>query len=132
MFVGFANCFADSVKGMGSNMVESKYTRVRVNNEIELCEIYEREVKDKIEKAFVKCGVSFFVKWKRDRNAQGETGKYIICVNQFQKQRAEAAIHEILEDANDNVTFVDKRTEKGWLKKFIRNYSNPLAILSKM
>ena len=114
-------------------MVESKYTRVRVNNEIELCDIYEREVKDKIEKAFVKNGVSFFIKWKRERNAQGEAGKYIICVNQLQKQRAEAAIHGILEDANDNVTFVDKKAEEGWLKKIIRNHSyNPLALLSKM
>ena len=118
---------------MVSEMVESKYTRVRVNNEIELCEIYEREVKDKIEKAFVKNGVSFFVKWKRERNSQGEDGRYIICVNQLQKQRAEAAIHEILEDANDNVTFVDKKTEKGWIKRMIRNHTyNPLAILSKM
>lgn len=113
-------------------MVESKYTRVRVNNEIELCEIYEREVKDKIEKAFVKKGVSFFVKWKRERNGQSE-GKYIICVNQLQKQRAEAAIHEILEDANDNITFVDKRVEMGWIKKLFRGQAaNPLAILSKM
>ena len=118
---------------MVSEMVESKYTRVRVNNEIELCEIYEREVKDKIEKAFVKNGVSFFVKWKRERNSQGEDGRYIICVNQLQKQRAEAAIHEILEDANDNVTFVDKKTEKGWIKRMIRNHTyNPLAILNKM
>ena len=73
------------------------------------------------------------MKWKRERNSQGDNGKYIICVNQLQKQRAEADIHEILEDANDNVTFVDKKTEKGWMKRFFRNYvANPLAILSKM
>lgn len=118
---------------MVSDMVESKYTHVCVNNEIELCEIYERKIKDKIEKAFVKNGVSFFVKWKRERNSQKENGKYIICVNQLQKQRAEAAIHEILEDVNDNVTFVDKKTEKGWLGKIFRNHSlSVLAVLSKM
>lgn len=114
-------------------MIESKYTRVRVNHEIELCEIYEREVKDKIEKAFVKSGVSFFVKWKREKNVQGANGKYIICVNQLQKQCAEAAIYEILEDVNDNVTFVDKKNQKGWMKrKFLHHISNPAAILSKM
>lgn len=115
-------------------MVESKYTRVRVNNEIELCEVYEREVKDRIEKAFVRNGVSFFIKWKRERNAQGGTGKYIICVNQHQKQCAEAAIHGILEDVNENVTFVERKKGKGWQiwKQFTAGRSNPSAILSKM
>lgn len=115
-------------------MVESKYTRVRVNNEIELCEVYERKVKDRIEKAFVKNGVSFFIKWKRERNVQGGTGKYIVCVNQHQKQCAEAAIHGILEDVNENVTFVEGRKRRGWQvwKQFFINRSNPLAILSKM
>ena len=68
-------------------MVESKYTRVRVNNEIELCEIYEREVKDRIEKAFVKNGVSFFVKWKRERNSQRGRGSCLgHTASQWQSQ----------------------------------------------
>ncbi len=114
-------------------MVESMYTRVCVNNEIELCEVYEREVKDKIEKAFVKNGVSFFIKWKREKNAAKQEGKYVICVNQLQKQRAEAVIHAILEDANDNVTFVDGKKEKSMIKKMMRSrQTNLLALLSKM
>lgn len=112
-------------------MVESKYTKVRVNNEIELCEVYEREIKDKIEKAFVRNGVSFFIKWKRE---QGGKGRYIICVNQHQKQSAEAAIHGILEDVNEEVTFVEGKNKKGWffLKDFLTRRANSLAILSKM
>jgi len=115
-------------------MVESKYTRIRVNNEIELCEVYEREVKDRIEKALVRSGVSFFIKWKRERNVQGGIGKYIICVNQHQKQCAEAAIHGILEDVNENVTFVEGKKGKGWQtgRQFFAKHGNPLAILSKM
>lgn len=114
-------------------MVESKFTHVCVNNEIELCEIYEREVKDKVEKAFVKNGVSFFVKWKREKNGSNAEGKYIVYVNLHQKQRAEAAIHGILEDANDNVTFVDGQKQKSIFKKLMcRRPTNLLALLSKM
>lgn len=112
-------------------MVESKYTKMRVNNEIELCEVYEREIKDKVEKAFVKSGVSFFIKWKRE---QGGKGKYIICVNQYQKQRAEAAIHGIVDDVNEEVTFVEGRNRKGifFRRLFGENRIKPLALLSKM
>ena len=31
-------------------MVESKYTHVKVNNEIELCEVYDKETKEKVKK----------------------------------------------------------------------------------
>ena len=111
-------------------MVESKYTHVRVNNEIELCEICEREVKDKIEKAFVRNGVSFFIKWKRERSGQRENSKYIIFVNQHQRQRAEAVIHAVLEDANDNVIFADGQVKKRWgVNRLSHNLS---ALLSKM
>lgn len=111
-------------------MVESKYTHVRVNNEIELCEIYEREIKDKIEKAFVRNGVSFFIKWKRERSGPKESSKYVIFINQHQRQRAEAVIHAVLEDANDNVVFVDGQVKKGWgMSRLSHNLS---ALLSKM
>lgn len=112
-------------------MIESKYTRVRVNNEVELCETYEREIKDKIEKAFVRTGVSFFIKWKRERNDRKENGKYIIFVNQYQKQRAEAVIHELLEDVNDDVTFADSRPNKNWKWRKLFQ-AGPSALLSKM
>lgn len=111
-------------------MVDSKYTHMRVNNEIELCEIYEREIKDKVEKAFVRNGVSFFIKWKRERSGPKENSKYLIFVNQHQRQKAEAVIHAVLEDANDNVMFTDGKTKKGWGIKKI--YHNSMALLSKM
>lgn len=111
-------------------MVESKYTHVRVNNEIELCEIIERDIKDKVEKAFVRNGVSFFIKCKRERIGSRDNSKYIIFVNQHQRQKAEAVIHAVLEDANDNVTFTDGREKKSWGIKKI--YHNSLALLSKM
>jgi len=111
-------------------MVESKFTHMRVNNEIELCELYEREIKDKVEKAFVRNGVSFFIKWKRERNGQKENSKYIIFVNQHQRQKAEAVIHAVLEDVNDNVVFAGSKEKRGWGVKKI--YHNSLALLSKM
>ncbi len=112
-------------------MVDSKYTHIRVNNEIELCEVYEREVKDRVEKAFVKNGISFFVQCKRVQNGNN---RYIIHVNQHQKQRAEAAIHSILEDVNENVNFMEEeKGNRNLIRKFLpEKKHNLLAILNKM
>ena len=64
-------------------MVESKYTHVKVNNEIELCEVYDKETKEKIKKAFFGAGLSFFIKFKKA--APGREGRFIICVNSSQR-----------------------------------------------
>lgn len=99
-------------------MVESKYTKVRVNNEIELCQVPGREIKDKIEKAFVRHNISFFIKCTRKHQGRRTDGNlYTISVNQYQRQKAEAVIHEVLENVNESVVFLDKKREKGFQLK---------------
>ena len=46
-------------------MVESKLTKVKVNNEIELCEVYDNATKERIKKVFFREGISFFIKFKK-------------------------------------------------------------------
>jgi len=46
-------------------MVESKLSRVKVNNEIALCEVYDNATKERIKKVFFREGISFFIKFKR-------------------------------------------------------------------
>lgn len=115
-------------------MIESKYTKVRVDNEVELCEVYEREDKEKIEKAFIRNNISFFIKWKRERTDRKEQGRYIIFVNKYNRQKAEIIIHELLENVNEGVSFSDGRQGKKFhLKRlFPAGGLHLSAILSKM
>ena len=52
-------------------MVESKLTKVKVNNEIELCEVYDNATKERIKKVFFREGISFFIKFKKKFQVTG-------------------------------------------------------------
>ncbi|MCM1089138.1 MAG: hypothetical protein NC419_13360 [Muribaculaceae bacterium] len=86
-------------------MVESKLTHVKVNNEIELCEVYDKETKELIKKAFFGAGISFFIKFKKA--LPGKEGSYVICVNSSQKSNAKTAILRKVKDAREKVNFFD-------------------------
>lgn len=86
-------------------MVESKYTHVKVNNEIELCEVYDKETKEKVKKAFFGAGISFFIKFKKA--APGKEGRFIICVNSSQRSAAKTAILRKVPGAEECVCFFD-------------------------
>lgn len=86
-------------------MVDSKLTHVKVNNEIDLCEVYDKETKELIKKAFFGVGVSFFIKFKKA--APGKEGRYVICVNRNQKNVARDAALRKVKDAKEKINFFD-------------------------
>lgn len=108
-------------------MVESKLTKVKVNNEIELCEVYDNATKERIKKVFFREGISFFIKFRKKfqlaglaavnlagEKAAGERamfpdtkeGRYIICVNLSQKELASRSILRVVPDHGDKVRFL--------------------------
>lgn len=100
-------------------MVESKYTHVKVNNEIELCEVYDKETKEKVKKAFFGAGISFFIKFKKA--APGRENRFIICVNSSQRGAAKTAILRKVPGAGECVTFFDgSKSVKGGTSPFKR------------
>lgn len=113
-------------------MVESKMTKVKVNNEIALCEVYDSATKERIKKVFFREGISFFIKFKkkfdlagfaavnlagtqvedrRDEQPDRKEGKYIICVNKSQEQLAKSSIMRVVPDHHDRVCFYDEPEE---------------------
>ncbi len=110
-------------------MVESKMTKVKVNNEIALCEVYDSATKERIKKVFFREGISFFIKFKkkfdlagfaamnlagtqvedrREEQPDRKEGKYIICVNKSQEQLAKSSIMRVVPDHHDRVSFYDE------------------------
>lgn len=114
-------------------MVESKLTKVKVNNETALCEVYDSITKDRIKKVFFREDISFCIKFKkkfgipgfaamnladsdvRDRHeAQTEhkEGIYIVCVNKSQEQLAKNSIKRVVPDHHDRIFFYDEPEKK--------------------
>jgi hypothetical protein len=109
-------------------IVESKLTKVKVNNEIELCEVYDSATKERIKKVFFREGISFFIKFKKkfgmaeidavnladaDKTEQKiffteqKEGRYIICVNKSQEKLAKTAIVRVVPDYQNRIRFMD-------------------------
>ncbi len=114
-------------------MVESKLSRVKVNNEIALCEVYDNATKERIKKVFFREGISFFIKFKRKLGMMGfaamnladsdaddrqevlperKEGIYIICVNRSQEQLAKNCIKRVVPDYHDRISFYDEPDKK--------------------
>ncbi|MBD5477443.1 MAG: hypothetical protein HDR17_15935 [Lachnospiraceae bacterium] len=114
-------------------MVESKLSKVKVNNEIALCEVYDNATKERIKKVFFREGISFFIKFKKkfgmaglaamkladsevqDRHetmSECKEGIYVICVNQSQEQLAKNCIKRVVPDYRDRMVFYDEPNQK--------------------
>ena len=114
-------------------MVESKLSKVKVNNEIALCEVYDNATKERIKKVFFREGISFFIKFKKkfgmagfetmklaDSEVQGrhetmpecKEGIYMICVNRSQEQLAKSCIKRVVPDYRDRIVFYDEPNQK--------------------
>lgn len=113
-------------------MVESKLTKVKVNNEIELCEVYDNTTKERIKKVFFREGISFFIKFRKKLHRAGfaaidlagekvsgertifsdtKEGRYIICVNRSQEDPARRFIMRVVPDYGGRVRFLRDEQE---------------------
>ena len=114
-------------------MVESKLSRVKVNNEIALCEVYDSATKERIKKVFFREGISFYIRFKKksaitgiatvnlartnvedrkDNPPEQKEGRYIICVNKSQETLAKNSIMRVVPDYHDKVNFFDGTGKK--------------------
>ena len=93
--------------------METAYQKVKVHNELEWCQVNDINTKDRIEKVLLKNRVSYFVKWEKPKLFSNEKfGTCIFCVNQLQKETADAAIAELAEELKDKIKFVNRRVDR--------------------
>ncbi|MBP5282141.1 MAG: hypothetical protein J6Z22_06545 [Lachnospiraceae bacterium] len=81
------------------------YTNVKVNNEIELCEITDEECKKLIEKALLQNRISYYIRWTK-ASFFSKKQNCIICVNDNSKEAAEELVRSICDDAGYQVKFL--------------------------
>lgn len=91
--------------------MQPEYTKLKVNNEIELCETSDMEVKQQIEKALLQKRISYYMKWRK----QGVLRKReicTICVNDSVRDEAEQLIRSVVKDTDNKVKFLLRKAEE--------------------
>ena len=85
--------------------MQSIYTSLKVNNEIELCEVNDEECKKLIEKALLQNRISYYIRWTKT-SFFSKRQRCIICVNENSKEVAEELVRSICDDAGYQVKFL--------------------------
>lgn len=96
-------------------MDQPLYTSVKVNNEIELCEIADLECKRLIEKALLSERISYYIRWPKPSLFRRNRHTCIVCVNDSSKDTAEDMIRAICDENDFPVKFLMRRSQNQYL-----------------
>jgi hypothetical protein len=93
--------------------VENEYSKVKVNNEIDLCSVTDPDVKAVLEKAFLKARVSYFLRWEKpsifEKIFKNSKTRIVFCINSAQLSIAEEVL-EGLEDVKDEIKMLKTKS----------------------
>ncbi len=91
------------------------YTSVKVNNEIELCEVSNIDCKVQIERALLKNRISYYIRWGKSTLFRRKKDNCIICVNDNAKEEAEAIVRAICDESGYQVKFLLRHSPNTYL-----------------
>jgi len=91
------------------------YTAVKVNNEIELCEINNLDCKKEIERELLRNHISYYIRWPKPSIFNRNKDSCIICINDNAKEAAEEVVRNICDTSGYSVKFLMKRSVNHYL-----------------
>lgn len=94
--------------------MQTLFTNVKVNNEIELCEIGDLECKQLIERALLKNRISYYIRWSK-ASLFSKKQNCIICINDSSKEAAEEIVRSICEESGYTVKFLLRHSQNSYL-----------------
>ena len=93
--------------------MESKFSKVKVNNEMELCKVSDPKVKEAVERALLGERISYFIKWEKPGLfSSDKKSSCIFCVNEWQVEAAEAAISDLGDEIESKIKYIMKKIDK--------------------
>ena len=95
--------------------MQQTFSTVKVNNEIELCEVMNMAYRKEIERALLKNRISYYIRWPRTSIFSKKKDNCIICVNDNSKEEAEAVVRMVCEETGFQVKFIMKRSHNDYL-----------------
>ena len=96
-------------------MEQTLYTALKVNNEIELCEISDLDCKQLIERRLLAARISYFIRWMRPSLFHRRKNVCIICVNENVKDIAEDIVRAICDEKGYSVRFLMRSSVNQYL-----------------
>jgi hypothetical protein len=91
------------------------YTTLKINNEIELCEIAGHECKQAVERALLQKRISYYVRWLKPSLFSRRKDVCIICINDNVREEAENAVRAVCDETGFDVRFLMKRSKADYL-----------------
>ena len=91
------------------------YTNVKVNNEIELCEVSDLDCKKLIERELLKNRISYYIRWPKLSIFSRKRDVCIICINDTVRDDAESIVRAVCDEAGYHVRFIMKRSQNNYL-----------------
>lgn len=91
------------------------YTSLKVNNEIELCEVNDFDCKRIIERELLKNRISYYVRWPKTSLFSHKRDICIICVNDSFREEAENVVRGICDETGYNVKFLLRKSPNHFL-----------------
>ena len=95
--------------------MEPMNTSVKVNNEIELCEVTNPDCKKEIERQLLKNRISYYIRWPKASFFGHKKDCCIICVNDNSREAAEEVVKTVCEENGYAVKFLMRPSTNKYL-----------------
>mgnify|MGYP000891458271 CR=1 FL=1 len=93
-------------------MIRSEYTRLKVNNEIELCEASDMKMKSQIERILLQNRISYYIKWQKSGWFRRNRNSCVFYVNDSIRDDAEQMIRLRIKNVDSIIKFTRRRSEE--------------------
>lgn len=91
--------------------MQTIYTKVKVHNEVELCETSDMDVKSRIEKTLLENRISYYIKWYKQGFFWNSKNVCVFCVNENSKDEAEELINGLAGKHGDKIRFLMSKSK---------------------
>lgn len=91
------------------------YTALKVNNEIELCEVTDMDCKQLIERELLKSRISYYIRWSKGSIFGRKKSNCIICINENAQNEAEELVRNICDESGYSVRFLLRKSTNHYL-----------------
>lgn len=91
------------------------YTALKVNNEIELCEVNDVNCKQLIERELLKSRISYYIRWTKGSFLHRHKSNCVICINENAQDEAEELVRSICDESGYQVKFLLRKSTNHYL-----------------
>ena len=95
--------------------MQPMYTKLKVNHEMELCEVEDPECRALIERALLKERISYYIYWTKASLLRRRKEACVFCIHNASIDRAEEIVEAICAEHGYKVRFILKRAHNDYL-----------------